>query len=99
MEKRTPHTPLRRVRDLLASGQVRTTQSALVGAAALGMDFAAVICVVASLTAQHFRKSMTTHRDYRVWQDVYRVEVGLKEVYVKLTVSNDVLIVVSFKEA
>jgi motility quorum-sensing regulator/GCU-specific mRNA interferase toxin len=41
---------------------------------------------------------MTTHLDYRVWQDVYKptLENG-NEVYLKLTVIEDVLIV-SFKE-
>jgi len=40
---------------------------------------------------------MTTHGDYRVWQDVYRPVTRAGEVYLKLTVIEDVLIV-SFKE-
>jgi motility quorum-sensing regulator/GCU-specific mRNA interferase toxin len=41
---------------------------------------------------------MTTHADHRVWQDVYRGKTaGGDEVYLKLTVIDDVLIV-SFKE-
>lgn len=42
-------------------------------------------------------KSMTTHADHRVWQDVYRPSTPAGEVYLKLTVMDDVLIV-SFKE-
>ena len=45
-----------------------------------------------------FHKSMTTHADHRIWQDVYRTRTANGvEVYLKLTVMNDLLIV-SFKE-
>lgn len=51
-----------------------------------------------SLTSVHFYKSMTTHADHRIWQDVYRTKISSgDEVYLKLTVIDDVLIV-SFKE-
>jgi motility quorum-sensing regulator/GCU-specific mRNA interferase toxin len=40
---------------------------------------------------------MTTYSDHRVWQDVYRPSTPKGEVYLKLTVIDDVLIV-SFKE-
>ena len=97
MEKGTPHCKLSIVKTLLAAGKVRSTFSALTGGAALGFDFAGIIDVVASLTPSDFYKSMTTHADYRVWQDVYRPNTSAGEVYLKLTVMDDVLIV-SFKE-
>lgn len=51
-----------------------------------------------SLTSAGFYKSMTTHTDHRIWQDVYHGKTANgDEVYLKLTVINDVLIV-SFKE-
>ena len=54
--------------------------------------------VVLALTSADFYKSMTTHADHRVWQDVYRGKTADgDEVYLKLTVIDDVLIV-SFKE-
>lgn len=54
--------------------------------------------VVMSLTTRHFYKSMTTHADHRIWQDVYRARTAHgDEVYLKLTVIDDVLMV-SFKE-
>ena len=54
--------------------------------------------VVLALTSADFYKSMTTHADNTVWQDVYRAKTsGGGEVYLKLTVIDDVLIV-SFKE-
>ena len=41
---------------------------------------------------------MTTHADHRIWQDVYHAKTSNRaEVYLKLTVIDDVLIV-SFKE-
>ena len=64
---------------------------------ALGLDFDGMLSVVTALTLADFHKSMTTHADHRVWQDVYRSMTPAGEVYLKLTVIEDVLIV-SFKE-
>jgi motility quorum-sensing regulator/GCU-specific mRNA interferase toxin len=97
MEKRTPHCTLAVVRAMVAAGKVRATLSALAGGAALGFDFAGVVSVVEALTPRDFYKSMTTHADHRVWQDVYRPKTLAGAVYVKLTVIDDVPIV-SFKE-
>ncbi|ODS96700.1 MAG: mRNA interferase MqsR [Lautropia sp. SCN 69-89] len=97
MEKRTPHCKLSVVKALVAAGKVRTTFTALTGGAALGLDFQGMVGVVMALTTQDFYKSMTTRADYRVWQDVYRPMTQVGEVYLKLTVIDDVLIV-SFKE-
>ena len=82
---------------MLAAGKIRTTVSALSGGAALGFGFEEIVGVVATLTPKDFYKSMTTHADHRVWQDVYRPKTPAGEVYLKLTVVDDVLIV-SFKE-
>lgn len=97
MEKRSPHCPLARVKALAAAGQVRTTRSAREGAVALGLDFDAMLGVVLALSRADFYKSMTTHADHRVWQDVYRPQTPAGAVYLKLTVVDDLLIV-SFKE-
>ena len=67
------------------------------GGAVLGFGFDEIIGVVAVLAPRDFYKSMTTHADHRVWQDVYRPKTSVGEVYLKLTVADDVLIV-SFKE-
>jgi motility quorum-sensing regulator / GCU-specific mRNA interferase toxin len=75
----------------------RSTFSALAGAAALGLDFDGIVAVVSALTAADFYKSMTTYTDHRIWQDVYRPTTPVGDVYLKLTVIDDVL-VVSFKE-
>ncbi len=97
MEKRTPHCPLSVVKAMVVAGRVRSTMSALEGGAALGFDFEGIVGVVMNLTTADFHKSMTTHADHMVWQDVYRPTTPAGEVYLKLTVIDDVLIV-SFKE-
>ncbi len=97
MERRTPHCKLSVIKTLLAAGRVRSTVSALAGGAALGYNFAGIVAIVEALTPKDFYKSMTTHADHRVWQDVYRPSTPAGDVYLKLTVINDVLIV-SFKE-
>ena len=97
MEKGTPHCKLSIVKAMITAGKVRSTLSALAGGAALGFDFEGIVGVVMELTPADFHKSMTTHADHRVWQDVYRPNTPAGEVYLKLTVIDDVLIV-SFKE-
>ena len=99
MEKGTPHCKLPDVKFFIEAGQVRATASAFNGARELGInDLAGMCAVVLALTPTDFYKSMTTHADHRVWQDVYRAKtVNGDEAYLKLTVINDVLIV-SFKE-
>ena len=97
MEKGIPHCKLPVVKALVKAGKVRSTMSALAGAAALGFDFEGMVSVVMALTPANFYKSMTTHADHRVWQDVYRPATPAGMVYLKLTVIDDVLIM-SFKE-
>ena len=99
MEKRTPHCELVVIKTLVKTGKVRTTHAARAGANALGLaDLSDMLTIVMALTPADFYKSMTTHADHTIWQDVYRprsTQAG--DVYLKLTVMDDVLIV-SFKE-
>jgi len=98
MEKRTPHSKLSRVHQLVKAGAVRATFSALDGAAAMGCCRLADMCaVVLALKPTDFYKSMTTHGDHTIWQDVYRPSTPWGRLYLKLTVVDEVLIV-SFKE-
>ena len=97
MEKNTAHCGLAVVKEMVKAGQVRTTKAAREGGVALGFDFDAMLAVLTALTKNDFYKSMTSHADHRVWQDVYRPTTQAGEVYLKLTVIDDVLIV-SFKE-
>ncbi|MBK9348066.1 MAG: type II toxin-antitoxin system MqsR family toxin [Burkholderiales bacterium] len=97
MEKSTPHCKLQVVKALLDAGKFRVTRTARNGAAALGFDYPGMLAVVTALQSSDFYKSMTTHTDHTVWQDVYRAATPLGDVYLKLTVVDDLLIV-SFKE-
>jgi len=97
MEKRTPHSRLSVVKALIKAGKVRTTHAARVGATALGFDYPGMLEVVLELKSKDFYKSMTTHADHTIWQDVYRPSTVAGDVYLKLTIIDDVLIV-SFKE-
>ena len=99
MEKNTPHCKLSAVKALVAHGKVRATASAFIGARELGIkDLGGMCAVVMSWSSSQFYKSMTTHADHRIWQDVYHAHTaGGDGVYLKLTVIDDVLIV-SFKE-
>ena len=97
MEKGTPHCKLATVKALVETGRVRTTQSARACADALGFDFAGMLAVVSALTTADFYKSMTTHADHTIWQDVYHPTTVAGDVYLKLTVIDNLLIV-SFKE-
>ena len=84
---------------LTDAGKVNATASAFNGARELGIyNLAGMCAVVMSLTSTDFYKSMTTHADHRIWQDVYHAKTANgADVYLKLTVIDDVLIV-SFKE-
>ena len=97
MEKSKPHCKLSVVKTCIEAGKVRVTKSAEVGAAALGLGYLDMLAVVMALTPTDFFKSMTTYADHKIWQDVYLPRTAAGDVYLKLTVIDDVLIV-SFKE-
>ena len=98
MEKGIPHCKLPIVKALIEAGKVNATASAFGGARDLGInDLAGMCAVVMSLTSAEFYKSMTTHADHTIWQDVYHPRTPAGDVYLKLTVIEDLLIV-SFKE-
>lgn len=97
MEKKRPHCKLDIVKNLIKQEKVRTTKTALIGAAQLGLDYSAMIEIILQLTPKDFYKSMTTHANNQIWQDVYKPLCKQGALYIKLTVIDDVLIV-SFKE-
>ena len=87
------------MKTLVDAGHVRATASAFEGALALGINNLEGMCaIILALRAAEHYKSMTTHGDHRIWQDVSRgITADGIEVYLKLTVIDDLLIV-SFKE-
>jgi motility quorum-sensing regulator/GCU-specific mRNA interferase toxin len=97
LEKRTSHYPLATVKALARKRRVRMTRTAVEGGAAMGFGAPDMADVIAGLTSRNLYKSMTSHADHRVWQDVYHVNTEKGVVYLKLTIIEDLLIV-SFKE-
>ena len=87
------------VKALVEAGKVRSTKAAREGGAALGFDFDGMLAVVMGLAAADFYKSMTTHADHRVWQDVYHVPSEQGALYVKFTADAVTeFLLLSFKE-
>ncbi|MGJ3743526.1 type II toxin-antitoxin system MqsR family toxin [Yersinia pseudotuberculosis] len=82
---------------MVLKGNIKTTRTARDGAEELGLSFRDMCDAVSELISADFYKSMTTHQDHTIWQDVYRPMLSCGRVYLKITVIDDVLIV-SFKE-
>lgn len=96
MKKKTAHYSLPDVKALVQKGCVyasRTVESA----AALGFTFDDMKYVVENLEASDLHKSMTCHHDNAIWQDVYHYPAEEGDIYLKIQIVGDVVIV-SFKE-
>jgi motility quorum-sensing regulator/GCU-specific mRNA interferase toxin len=101
VEKIKPHYQLSAVQDEVARrGAAAFTMTALRNGLAMGLTVAQMIDVVRSLTRGDFYKSMTTHADHRVWQDVYHAAAPAGKVaYVKVTGQGEGMPpVIQFKE-
>ena len=84
MEKKTRHYRLEEIQAQMKTVQdLRLTYSAMEGIRRAGMVNQDALDVVQSLSRHNFYKSMTTHADHRVWQDVYRAERNGLELYIK----------------
>ena len=97
MEKKIAHYPLADIKALVKKGCVRATRTALEGAAALGFTFDDMKYVVENLEVGDLHKSMTSQHDATIWQDVYRYPAEEEDIYLKLQIVGDAVIV-SFKE-
>ena len=72
MEKHTPHYLLAEIQAQMTTvPEMNLTVSARSGIRAVGMAQVDALTVVRALSRRDFYKSMTTHADHRVWQDVY----------------------------
>ncbi|MGO9014026.1 MAG: type II toxin-antitoxin system MqsR family toxin [Dissulfurispiraceae bacterium] len=102
MEKRKPHCDLKTLKKFFNSETTRIiTQVARQGAATLGyMDDAAIAEVIERLCSQHFYKSMTMHKNNKIWQDVYKCKDDENKLYIKLqlSVNEKQTILIQFKQ-
>ena len=97
MEKRTPHCKPAVVKTKLAADKVRTTVSALAGGAAWRFGFEEIICEVAALTPRGLLQEYDDTRRSLDLAGRLGSKMAAGEVYLKLTVLDDVPIV-CFKE-
>ena len=100
MEKRMPHYRLSEAQAVVADPRSRPfTATALRGGLALGLSEQEMRQVVLALNRRDFYKSMTTHSDHAIWQDVYHgvTEEGI-QVYIKITCYGDHPPVIQFKQ-
>ena len=99
MEKRIPHYSLADIQTrVIEQGIMSFTATAIFNAAAMGLSAEQAIQVVGSLNRSMFYKSMTTHADNSIWQDVYHVPCTVAVLYVKFTTDVEGYLVISFKE-
>jgi motility quorum-sensing regulator/GCU-specific mRNA interferase toxin len=76
MEKRKPTYDLAAIKAAIGAAETLSiTTSALRDALGLGFDRGGIAKVIQTIERHMFYKSMTTHADHRVWQDVYHVPV------------------------
>ena len=99
MEKNVAHYSLDAVRALLLErGLNAFTRTALDNARLMGLDRMAAVAVVLRLQPGMLFKSMTTHTDHRVWQDVYHSPCpNGKTAYIMVTIQAGAT-VIQFKE-
>ena len=98
MEKHTPHYPLAEIQAQMTSvHELNLTVSARSGIRSVGMAQSDAVAIVQSLNRKAFYKSMTTHADHRVWQDVYHGLWNGIALYIKFQRAGEYF-VVSFKE-
>ena len=100
MEKRKPTYDLDAFKTAASSlDRLSATGSAIRGAAAIGFGRQEIVATIRTMKRSQFYKSMTSHADHRIWQDVYHVpsEAGL--LYVKFTADAVTeFLLLSFKE-
>jgi len=97
MEKKIAHYSLFAIKDLIQDEQYFITRTARVDYVALGFEDDEVIDIILSLTNKNLYKSMTTYQNNKIWQDVYFKKINNIELYIKLQISEQAIII-SFKE-
>jgi motility quorum-sensing regulator/GCU-specific mRNA interferase toxin len=86
MEKNTPHYNLAVIKaDVRRLGRKAFTKTAKKAGMDLGFSIREMQEVVFELQNKMSYKSMTTHDDHRVWQDVYHINSQDLEIYIKVT--------------
>mgnify|MGYP001596581508 FL=1 len=99
MKKRVCHYALSRIKKLILENKFLITKSALKTAIE---DFsfleADILNQILTLENEHFYKSMTSHFDHTLWQDVYKKQINDSKAYVKVQISDENSVIISFKK-
>jgi motility quorum-sensing regulator / GCU-specific mRNA interferase toxin len=100
MEKKKPHYLLSEIQQAVeARGVDAFTATALHGAMMLGLSGEQAVAIVLGLKRKDLYKSMTTHADHKIWQDVYHATLKSGMVaYIKVTLRENGTVVIQFKE-
>ena len=97
MEKKIAHYHLNEIKELIAQNKYIVTLSARQSYTALGLDDHEVLSVIDNLESKDLYKSMTSYQNHQIWHDVYHSSYNGIELYIKLQVRDDAIII-SFKE-
>ena len=100
MDKHTAHYPLTLIRQLIDDDEYRFTRTARTSIRfELNIRLEDAIEIIHGLRPSDLYKSMTTHYDHKLWQDVYKPEWEGTPLYIKLQVNDeDGTVVISFKK-
>jgi motility quorum-sensing regulator/GCU-specific mRNA interferase toxin len=74
------------------------TATATRDARMLGFSRQDIVDAIQQISRADFIKSMTTHADYRIWQDVYNTIFNDSLLYIKFQANEMGYFIISFKE-
>jgi motility quorum-sensing regulator/GCU-specific mRNA interferase toxin len=97
MEKRIAHYSLESIKELIADNQYFITQTARIDYINLGFSDDEVLEVIQNLEIKDLYKSMTSFQNSSIWQDVYHKKAKNMDLYIKLQITKNAIII-SFKE-
>ena len=85
-EKKKPTYDLDAFKDACSTTEkMNITGTALDTSADIGFTRQDIVGIIQTMIRGHFYKSMTSHIDHRLWQDVYHVPSDAGALYVKFT--------------
>jgi motility quorum-sensing regulator/GCU-specific mRNA interferase toxin len=99
-EKKAPHHDLEAIKSAFSKGNGLFTWVATEDAATLGYGTEEIVAIIQTMKKDQLFKSMTSHYDEKIWQDVYHVPHVGGTLYVKFTdnASLTEFTLLSFKE-
>jgi motility quorum-sensing regulator / GCU-specific mRNA interferase toxin len=99
VEKKRAHYSLRKIKDLIKSGNAFVTKKAQYNALeSFGFDLERIYQTVLELNNNDFYKSMTSHQNTKLWHDVYKKKMNPNYFYIELQIFEMNALIISFKE-